>query len=934
MAVECSSSEGPPLLTISKPISAGQAQTYHREEFSNAKENYYTDNDRVRGEWQGRLAARLGLTGGVNEAQYARLSEGQHPFTGEQLVFHQTKREYFNADGKIVRTMEHRAGWDATFSAPKSVSLSALPGGDERIQLAHRESVKIALDEMERFVQARLGGNLPSETTGEWIVAKFEHDSSRPVNGYSAPQLHTHAVIFNIAETADGSAHALQPQELFRTQRYATAVYRAELAIRLQNLGYQIERGEHGSPEIKGYSREYLEASSPRRQQIKDHMAEHGVSGAEAAQIAAHQTREKKLDMSREQVLAQHQAMAEKHGNQPEVVVALARDRGDSERVERSSAEQVTKAIATGKDRNIEREAVIGERAILADALRHGMGTVLTAEARAGFERSIASGELIEVAQKPGRAGRVFTTPEMLRYETEILQHMERGQDRCEALAPGSIQQAALESHAHLSDAQKSVVLEILNRHDQVMGLEGVAGTGKTTALEAVCDAAKQAGFQVEGLAPTSRAALNLEDAGIETKTMARHLTQDQPSAPGLKHLYVVDESSMASTRQMHDFLQSIRDQDRVLFVGDTRQHEAVDAGRPYAQLQEAGMHTARLTEIIRQKDAGLKAAVEQLSMGDAEGAIRNLSRQGRVHEIVERDERIQAIARAYVEQPANTLVISPDNESRMEIAMKIHAEMKGTGKVSQDEHAIKVLVTRQDLTSEDRRWAQNYEPGDVLRYTKSSKTIDVAARELVRVRATDEKENLITVARENGELITYDPRRVQGVTAYRESDRSFAEGDRIQFTTAFHPQRIANRELGTIEEIDGAGNLKLKMDSGRIVGFNLRQHPHLDFGYAVTSHSSQGETADRVLIHVDSEHAHKGLINNRMAYVAVSRARNDAHIFTNDAESLGHELGRDVSHSSALQKETNQQEHSVGQTAGIGHGHGMGAAHGSGFGH
>ncbi len=147
------------MLTISKPISAGQAQTYHREEFSNAKENYYTDNDRVRGEWQGRLAARLGLSGGVNEAQYARLSEGQHPFTGEQLVFHQTKREYFNADGKIVRTMEHRAGWDATFSAPKSVSLSALPGGDERIQLAHRESVKIALDEMERFVQARLGGN-------------------------------------------------------------------------------------------------------------------------------------------------------------------------------------------------------------------------------------------------------------------------------------------------------------------------------------------------------------------------------------------------------------------------------------------------------------------------------------------------------------------------------------------------------------------------------------------------------------------------------------------------------------------------------------------------------------------------------------------------------------------------------------------------------
>jgi len=212
-------------------------------------------------------------------------------------------------------------------------------GGDERIRMAHRESVGIALDKMERYVQARIGGTLPAETTGEWIAARFEHDSSRPVNGYSAPQLHTHAVIFNITETPDGVSHALQPQELFRTQRYATAVYRAELAVRLQYLGYEIERGEHGSPEIKGYSREYLEASSPRRTQIEKHMEEHNVSGAEAAQIAAYQTREKKQDQSREEVLAQHQAMAEKYGNQPQEVVARALQSGNSERVERITPE-------------------------------------------------------------------------------------------------------------------------------------------------------------------------------------------------------------------------------------------------------------------------------------------------------------------------------------------------------------------------------------------------------------------------------------------------------------------------------------------------------------------------------------------------------------------------------------------------------------------
>jgi len=315
------------MLTLSKPISASQAQAYHKSEFANAKENYYTESASVRGEWQGQLAERWGLTGEVQEQQFARLSEGQHPATGEQLVRHQTAREYENERGVIVHSMEHRAGWDATFSAPKSVSLTALVGGDDRVREAHRDSVKVALDEMEKYVQARIGGNAPAQTTGAWAVAKFEHDSSRPVDGYAAPQLHTHVVVFNVTETADGNTRALQPQELYKTQQYATGVYRSELAVQLQRMGYEIERGEHGQPEIKGYSREYLEASSPRRQQIVEHMEAAGRSGAGAAQIAAHQTRDAKQPLSHEEVRAQHQKMAAEYGQQPQRVLVEAAQR-------------------------------------------------------------------------------------------------------------------------------------------------------------------------------------------------------------------------------------------------------------------------------------------------------------------------------------------------------------------------------------------------------------------------------------------------------------------------------------------------------------------------------------------------------------------------------------------------------------------------------
>jgi conjugative relaxase-like TrwC/TraI family protein len=893
------------MVTLSKPISAGQAQAYHKEEFANAKENYYTEGERVRGEWQGQLAARFGLTGEVQEEQFARLSEGQHPVTGEQLVRHQTAREYKNGRGEMVRSMEHRAGWDATFSAPKSVSLTALVGGDDRIREAHRESVTVALNEMERYVQARIGGNIPAQTTSAWAVAKFEHDSSRPVEGYAAPQLHTHAVVFNITETADGDMRALQPQELYKTQQYATAVYRSELAARLQGMGYEIERGEHGQPEIKGYSREYMEASSPRRQQIKDHLAERGRTGPEAAEIAAHHTRGNKQNLSHDEVRAQHQAMATAHGDQPQWVVLAAAQRPAVELAPEGSLTAAANGMSYARERGMEREAVTDERSLMRDALKHTMGEARLPEIRAEFGRRIQAAELIEVAHREGAAGRTFTTREMQGYERELIDRMKLSQGNREVLADGNVRQQTMEQHPHLSLSQRNAVDTVLTSRDQMMALEGVAGAGKTTSLAAVRGAAVSAGYEVEGLAPTSRAAQKLGEAGMETHTLQHHLARGDRADDGKKRLYVIDESSMASTKQMHTFIERLRENDRVLFVGDTRQHEAVEAGRPYAQLQEAGLRTAHLDEIIRQKDPALKEVVEQLARGEVRDAIGNLNEQGRVHEIGDRQERIAEIAREYVRSPENTLVVSPDNESRREINQHIHRAMQDTGQVKGEEHRVHVLYARQDITGADRQYAQNYERGDVIRYSKGSKPLGIEAGEYARVTRTEPENNIVTVTRKSGEELSYDPRRLQGVMVYRDTERAFAEGDRVQVTAPYHEQRLANRELGTVEQIDGGGKLKLRMDSGREVEFNARQHPHLDYGYAVTSHSSQGQTADRVLIHVDSEQAHGELLNSRMAYVSVSRAQYDAQIYTNDAATLGQELSRDVSKSVALEDMT-----------------------------
>src|SRR6266567_6741771 len=298
----------------------------------------------------------------------------------------------------------------------------------------------------------------------------------------------------------------------------------------------------------------------------------------------------------------------------------------------------------------------------------------------------------------------------------------------------------------------------------------------------------------------------------------------------------------------MNEFLHRLKESDRVLLVGDTRQHEAVEAGRPYQQLQEAGIETARLDEIVRQQDPALKEVVEQLSRGNVREAIEQLDTQGRVHEIPDRGERLREIAREYANKHEGTLVVSPDNQSRREINQGIHREMQTRGQVDTHEHKQRVLVARQEITGADRQWAAQYEVGDIVRYTRGSKTHGIEAGEYARVERANEKENLVTVKRENGEQVSYDPRRLHGVTLYHETERAFSQGDRVQFTAPNRAQHFANRELGTIEKIDNSGNLRVRLDSGRTIASNIKENPHLDYGYAVTSHSSLGQTADRVL--------------------------------------------------------------------------------------
>ncbi len=467
-----------------------------------------------------------------------------------------------------------------------------------------------------------------------------------------------HAVIFNVTERQNGQTRSLQPHELFVSQRFATAVYRSELALRLQKLGYELERGKHGQPEIRGYTKEYLEASSPRREQIKDHLREQGIDGAAAAQIAAHHTRDCKELLSREQVLQRHRELATQYGHQADRVVTLAREHSQHQMQEPTI--QAQRAVTWARDHIFERSAVHDCRAILETALARGMGETPYNNIRQEFERRIEAGEFREVSHVG--SGRQYTTTAMIGMEREIVARMLEGNQRDYSdpmLVSPQVRIATEDRHPELNASQLQAVDDIFLAREKIVALDGVAGAGKTTTLAVIREGAEIEGYGVEGFAPTSRAAHKLGEAGIETLTLQKHLARGQQSDTGEKRLYVLDESSLASTRQMHEFVERLRPNDRVLLVGDRRQHEAVEAGRPFAQLQDAGMKTVKLEEIVRQKDPELKRVVEQLARGNVQDAIQNLDRQGRVHEIRGHDQRIAAIAKEYAKEPTNTLVVS-----------------------------------------------------------------------------------------------------------------------------------------------------------------------------------------------------------------------------------------------------------------------------------
>lgn len=882
--------------SVSALSSAGQAASYYEAD------DYYAEGGLAPSEWLGDGAEVLGLSGDVDREHFKNLLEGK--VAGEQLG---TTR-----DGKL----EHRPGWDITLSAPKSVSIMAEVAGDRRLIGAHSEAVKTALGFVEKHMAAtriREDGLVTREATGNLTIASFQHGTSRAQD----PQLHTHNVILNATRDKDGNWRSLEPRAIYQLQKQIGAVYRQELALKVRELGYDIETGKESFFEISGISKDVINAFSGRSAAIEDRLAERGKTREQASaaekQIAALDTRDGKASIDHAKLVKDWRATADAAGfgmnERMNVVEGAKAHVANSASPDASAAKSqimAERAVAHAIQNLSERQSVFAESSLEEAAGRFGLGHVSHSQIQSAIANAANAGDLLprQFEDKRGAEFSGFTTRENLEIEQRMLKNEQAGRGMLPAIsspivAAKAVASAAAEAQKNglpWNKDQRSSTAQLLVSRNRVTALQGYAGTAKTTTVLAIY--AKQAearGFSVTALAPTASAAMTLGNA-LETRadTVARHLLS--PANPGSdKSVWIVDEASLLSSRDTTKLFDMAEKQDaRVLLVGDIKQLGSVEAGAAFAQLQKAGMETAKVGEILRQSNAAAKEAVLASIEGDARKALAAINGGGgRIVESAEREDRFAAIAKAYAgldkAEQSKTLIVEPSREGRDTLTDEIRNELAKTGALTGSAIEAQSLVNK-GLTRAEARDVASYAKGDVIRFTKDYAHKGASRGESYRVENIDPAKAAIALKSEDGREIDWRLRQwgAGKSQAFDTKTLELKTGDRIMFTRNDRELGRINGQRGEVRNIDQhTRTAVIKTTNGKTQTLALDSHrdSHIRHAYVETAFAAQGRTADHVMVHADSKASN--LIDQKSFYVAISRAKHSVAIYTNDKAKL-----------------------------------------------
>ncbi|MES0864812.1 MobF family relaxase [Ruegeria sp. SCPT10] len=914
------------MMSVSNVSAGAAASGYYKEE------GYYqagSPEAENASQWFGKAAEDAGLTGNVEDTRFSEVLDGQAP-DGTELGRY--------VDGE----RQHRPGLDLTFSASKTASIAALVIGDDRITQAHDAAVRAAMTVVEEcYIKTRyqLDGEMKTGNAEGIIAGIYRHDTSRALD----PNLHSHAVIANMVLNEKGEYTALRNEDIFNNRKIITEVYRSDFESRLKEMGIETQRGRYGEVNVAGISQEVVDGFSKRRQEILKSLEGKGLENtpenASKATLATRAAKHKDLDRAELRADWRKEAIEfgldEKQLDRghigPEAPAPVLRairepsERPSQDPVEAgrvagvvawvkgliaSSQQEETKVPETPQAQAVskaiahvsERQSVYERSALTAAALRFADGSSLE-QVDTEIDRRIESGGLFA----KGEYGETLTDQKSVALESSVLNTWRNSENTAAPdLTPAGRRsapldlQAALAQERTLTEGQRGAIESSLTGEGRYVGVQGYAGTGKTYMVQKLTELAEQAGYQVKGFAPSHQAVQELGAVTGEASTLARIVVSERTHPQqhdNSKSILLVDESSMVSARDMRSFMDYAERTNaaRVVFVGDTKQLDAVSAGQPFAQLQEAGMRTAVMSDIQRQRDTTLRDAVYDAVRGDAASAFKKL------------DDHVQtaenpraAAAETYLglspDERSNTRVLTLTNAARAEINETVRSGLKAEGTLLRDGAQINGL-TPKPMTSVERSDAASYAPGDVVQSVVSSSSDGLKKDTLYVVQSADPKANTLSLQSEaDGSRLDLPlSKTVSGrdlgasLVAYATETRELSAGDAVRVRITDKQNDLVNGERAVVTNTDG-GKIALSTKDGRAVEIDSGSlgARGLEHDYAATAHSVQGETVDRVIVAMN---ARDQLATQKSFYVEISRARDEAVLITDNPAALANNI-------------------------------------------
>lgn len=872
------------------------AKTYFEEHL--AVGDYYTESNRVLGEWIGIGAEALGLTGVVEQKEFVRLCENAHPQTGAQLTarLNHTRKENAGTSEEH-EAANRRVFFDFTFSPPKSVSIAALVGGDERIVEAHQEAVKIAARELEHFAATRIrqAGSNADRQTGKIVAALFQHETSRALD----PHLHTHCIIFNATHDSEqGRWKALQNYHMLLAQKYVENVYYHELARALRSCGYTVENSARGdfrlaeiSPELcERFSKRHREIDEQTRQFLAANPAKIDGNVRDIREHLAHRLRSRKIQELAPERLRDLWARQIKPDEQT-LPIKPAKVSGPRSR-------DAAAAVSWAEEHLFDRRSIVCEHELWRHALEAARGSDLTIT-----ELKAETAARDYIRERHGK----LTRKDVLGREWKIVQMAAEGAGQLAPLA-----MPAADTNVSLAEDQRQAFKQILGSRDFVTLFRGGAGTGKSFVLRSVQIAAEDAGHTTIVLAPQRQQVLDLQKDGLNhTKTVAEFLQSRSMSAGAV---VVVDEAGQIGGRQMLALLETVQaHHGRVILSGDTRQHGPVQASDALRAIERhSGLRAAELNVIRRQDPARAKVegerkkirhyrdAVKAAANGDITGSFINLDESGAVIECGMSELRDQ-LARAYLElasRAESALIVSQTRAEVSALNDCIRDGLRTAGHIRGAEHLISALDAI-DLTPAQKLDARYFPQKHVLVFNRRVAGWDPGAMGCM-IAATPAG----MIVECGGKIRLVKPKYAERLTVCTPRALALSAGDRLQLKAnakAVGGEQLANGEVVKVRAIRASGQIELS--DGRTLPATYRQFTR---GYAVTSYGSQGKTVDHVLF---ADSAIRAATNAQQWYVSISRARRSVRIFTPDKAALRVYITRPGDRSLALDLEPGERQ-------------------------